>query len=75
MDLIIPPWERFIQLKHRKHLTRADMNQFRAQEESVGVKGLLVNFYNGVDVRESDTPLAGDEKREMAKGQTRYRGE
>lgn len=73
IDLMIPPMERFIMLKSRKHLTRADMNQFRQQESSVGLKGLLVNFYNGVDVRESTSLLPGEEKREVAKNNPKLR--
>lgn len=61
-------------LKHRKHITRADMNQFRQQEISVGIKGLLVNFYNGVNVRESSSLLPGEEKRELAKQTAKMRG-
>ncbi|KAF2351121.1 hypothetical protein FHG87_018123 [Trinorchestia longiramus] len=75
IDLLIPPMERFMMLKNRKHVTRADMNQFRQQESSVGVKGLLVNFYNGVDVRESTSLLPGEEKREVAKQNPRLRNQ
>ena len=74
IDVLIPSWERFLMLKHRKHITRTDMNQFRQQEVSVGMKGLLVNFCNGVDVRESTSLLPGDEKRELAKQKSKLRG-
>ncbi|XP_047736780.1 uncharacterized protein LOC108682924 isoform X2 [Hyalella azteca] len=75
IDLLIPPMERFIMLKSRKHITRADMNQFRQQESSIGLKGLLVNFYNGVDVRESTSLLPGEEKREVAKQNPKLRSQ
>ena len=55
INIYFPEHRTFVEIKKRKYITRADLKYLKENEVITGFTGYLINFFDGVDIRDSGT--------------------